>query len=48
MFAQILDWEYYVERLGGCIQKIITIPAALQSVSHFFFPWLSMFGHDKI
>ena len=30
---QILDWGYYVERLGGCIQKIITIPAALQSVS---------------
>ncbi|BFZ25729.1 hypothetical protein BsWGS_28768 [Bradybaena similaris] len=30
----ILDWEYYVERLGGCIQKIITIPAALQSVSN--------------
>ncbi|KAK7499885.1 hypothetical protein BaRGS_00008976, partial [Batillaria attramentaria] len=29
---EILDWEYYVERLGGCIQKIITIPAALQSV----------------
>ncbi|XP_005113562.2 DNA polymerase epsilon catalytic subunit A, partial [Aplysia californica] len=30
----ILDWEYYVERLGGCIQKIITIPAALQAVSN--------------
>ncbi|CAG5130840.1 unnamed protein product, partial [Candidula unifasciata] len=30
----ILDWGYYVERLGGCIQKIITIPAALQSVSN--------------
>jgi len=29
----ILDWEYYLERLGGCIQKIITIPAALQGVS---------------
>ena len=28
----ILDWEYYLERLGGCIQKIITIPAALQGV----------------
>ena len=27
----ILDWEYYKERLGSTIQKIITIPAALQS-----------------
>ncbi|RNA10734.1 DNA polymerase epsilon catalytic subunit A [Brachionus plicatilis] len=27
-----LDWEYYIERLNGCIQKIITIPAALQGV----------------
>ena len=30
---QIIDWEYYIERLGGCVMKIITIPAALQSVS---------------
>ncbi|XP_037072699.1 DNA polymerase epsilon catalytic subunit A-like [Pollicipes pollicipes] len=29
---QILDWSYYIERLGGTIQKIITIPAALQGV----------------
>ncbi|ESO90687.1 hypothetical protein LOTGIDRAFT_217825 [Lottia gigantea] len=29
---EILDWQYYIERLGGTIQKIITIPAALQSV----------------
>ena len=28
----ILDWEYYIERLSGTIQKIITIPAALQDV----------------
>ena len=27
----ILDWDYYKERLGGAIQKIITIPAALQN-----------------
>ena len=32
MSFQILDWEYYVERLGSAIQKIITIPAALQGV----------------
>ncbi|XP_039270554.2 DNA polymerase epsilon catalytic subunit A-like [Styela clava] len=28
----ILDWGYYIERLGNTIQKIITIPAALQGV----------------
>ncbi|KAJ4348416.1 DNA polymerase epsilon catalytic subunit [Didymosphaeria variabile] len=28
----ILDWEYYRERLASVIQKIITIPAALQKV----------------
>ncbi|KAJ7309581.1 hypothetical protein JRQ81_007633, partial [Phrynocephalus forsythii] len=28
----ILDWDYYIERLGSTIQKIITIPAALQQV----------------
>ncbi|CAB3408448.1 unnamed protein product [Caenorhabditis bovis] len=30
----ILDWDYYIERVGSCIQKIITIPAALQGVSN--------------
>lgn len=30
--SQILDWDYYIERLGSTIQKIITIPAALQQV----------------
>ncbi len=28
----ILDWAYYEERLGSVIQKLITIPAALQKV----------------
>ena len=28
----IIDWEYYKERLGKSIQKIITIPAAMQKV----------------
>ncbi|XP_005182541.1 DNA polymerase epsilon catalytic subunit 1 [Musca domestica] len=28
----VLDWNYYIERLGGAIQKIITIPAALQGL----------------
>ncbi|XP_065055976.1 DNA polymerase epsilon catalytic subunit A-like isoform X2 [Rhopilema esculentum] len=30
----ILDWDYYIERLNSCIQKIITIPAALQGVTN--------------
>lgn len=30
----ILDWNYYVERLGGAIQKIITIPAAMQGINN--------------
>ncbi|XP_029052112.1 DNA polymerase epsilon catalytic subunit 1 isoform X1 [Osmia bicornis bicornis] len=28
----ILDWSYYIERLGNAIQKIITIPAAMQGL----------------
>lgn len=28
----LVDWEYYTQRLGGAIQKIITIPAATQRV----------------
>ncbi|KAI9690075.1 MAG: DNA polymerase epsilon catalytic subunit [Bogoriella megaspora] len=28
----IIDWSYYMERLGSVIQKLITIPAALQKV----------------
>jgi hypothetical protein len=35
---QILDWDYYIERLGSAIQKIITIPAALQQVRQK--PWV--------
>ena len=31
---EILDWQYYVERFSSCIQKIITIPAALQGLSN--------------
>ncbi|KAK4686206.1 DNA polymerase epsilon subunit 1, partial [Tremellales sp. Uapishka_1] len=30
----ILDWSYYTERLGSVIQKIITIPAALQKIAN--------------
>lgn len=28
----VLDWNYYIERLAGAVQKIITIPAALQGL----------------
>jgi DNA polymerase epsilon subunit 1 len=28
----ILDWDYYIERLGSVIQKLITIPAAMQKI----------------
>ncbi|XP_015122503.1 DNA polymerase epsilon catalytic subunit A isoform X1 [Diachasma alloeum] len=31
---EILDWGYYIERLGSTIQKIITIPAAMQGISN--------------
>lgn len=30
----VVDWEYYKGRLGKAIQKIITIPAALQDVQN--------------
>ncbi|GAB6019923.1 hypothetical protein CHUAL_001454 [Chamberlinius hualienensis] len=30
----VLDWNYYIERLGNAIQKIITIPASLQGVAN--------------
>ncbi|KAL6048727.1 DNA polymerase epsilon catalytic subunit [Balamuthia mandrillaris] len=29
---EIIDWDYYIDRLGSTIQKIVTIPAALQQV----------------
>ncbi|KAL1683463.1 hypothetical protein EV122DRAFT_286219 [Schizophyllum commune] len=28
----ILDWDYYIERLGSVIQKLITIPAGMQKI----------------
>ncbi|VBB29888.1 unnamed protein product [Acanthocheilonema viteae] len=32
LILEIIDWEYYIERFGATIQKIIIIPAALQNV----------------
>lgn len=28
----VIDWDYYIERLGSVVQKLITIPAALQKL----------------
>ncbi|KAI9016029.1 putative POL2-DNA polymerase epsilon, calytic subunit A [Hyaloraphidium curvatum] len=30
----IIDWHYYLERFGSVIQKLITIPAAMQKVEN--------------
>jgi DNA polymerase epsilon subunit 1 len=30
----ILDWQYYIERLGSTIQKLVTIPAAMQQIQN--------------
>ncbi|MES1919285.1 hypothetical protein MHBO_001142, partial [Bonamia ostreae] len=30
----IIDWEYYKERLGVCIRKIVTLPAAIQNIEN--------------
>ncbi|KAJ3127228.1 DNA polymerase epsilon catalytic subunit [Nowakowskiella sp. JEL0407] len=30
----ILDWQYYLDRFGAVIMKVITIPAAMQKVSN--------------
>lgn len=32
----IIDWSYYKQRLSSAIQKIITIPAAMQKVDMMF------------
>lgn len=32
----VLDWNYYIDRLAKAIQKIITIPAAMQRVCNRF------------
>ncbi|KAI5689504.1 DNA polymerase family B [Leishmania braziliensis] len=28
----LLDWDYYIARFSACVQKIVSIPAALQSL----------------
>jgi len=33
-FREVVDWEYYKDRLGKSIQKIITIPAGMQGVNN--------------
>ena len=40
----ILDWDYYKERFGSAIMKIITIPAALQGILFLiFFLWIPFY-----
>ncbi|KAL4591685.1 hypothetical protein LXL04_004655 [Taraxacum kok-saghyz] len=48
----IIDWSYYKQRLNSAIQKIITIPAALQKVSNpvprvIHPPWLHKLASEK-
>ena len=31
---EILDWKYYIERLGSVVQKLISIPAAMQRIEN--------------
>ena len=31
-FRKLVDWDYYIDRLGKSIQKIVSIPAGLQGV----------------
>ena len=38
----IIDWSYYKQRLSSAIQKIITIPAAMQKVHSIFSFWISI------
>lgn len=33
----IIDWSYYKQRLSSAIQKIITIPAAMQKVKNLMY-----------
>jgi len=32
----IIDWSYYKQRLSSAIQKVITIPAAMQKVHYYY------------
>lgn len=33
-FRYIIDWDYYIDRLSKSIQRIITIPAAMQQIDN--------------
>ena len=33
-FRDLVDWQYYIDRLGKTIQKIVTIPAGLQGIDN--------------
>ena len=34
ILRNIIDWDYYKDRLAGTIQKIVMIPAALQNCNN--------------
>ena len=40
----IVDWNYYIERVGGTMRKIITIPAAMQVIFYLFIYLFIFFG----
>jgi len=48
----IIDWDYYMERFGKNVQKIVTIPAAMQSIQNpiptlHHPPWLAKKIREK-
>lgn len=49
----IIDWDYYIDRFGNCVQKIVTIPAAIQRVKNpvpriIHPPWLQKYINDTV
>lgn len=49
----IIDWDYYIERFGSCVQKIVTIPAAIQRAQNpvpriVHPPWLKKLINDSL
>jgi DNA polymerase elongation subunit (family B) len=52
-FRDVIDWDYYRERLGKTIQKIITIPAGMQLIENpvprvVHPPWLATRAKEHV
>lgn len=52
-FREVVDWDYYKERISRTIQKIITVPAGIQSIQNpcprvEHPPWLQKILSDKL